>query len=148
MLGKTIHDPLGIETAPDSSIQGLNLLPVNTTIAEQKILSQTATRYRKTNEPINGYEIHHGLSSYSNTLDMFEESGLGAEAPLVWGTYLHGIFENNSFRIQKLNEIREKFDLPLSEANDTWNLDTALDEFSEIFKSQIDTELLKRMMGL
>jgi adenosylcobyric acid synthase len=148
MLGKTIHDPLGIETTPDNSIQGLNLLPIHTTIAEQKILSQTSTKYRKTNELISGYEIHHGTSSYSTTLDMFESPGLGAETPLVWGTYLHGIFENTSFRTQKLNEIRKKFNLPLSDAHDTWDLDTALDEFAEIFKSQIDTELLKKMMGL
>ena len=79
---------------------------------------------------------------------MFEKSGVGAETSLVWGTYLHGIFENTSFRVRKLNEIREKFNLPLSDTGDTWDLDTALDEFSEIFKSEIDTDKLKKMMGL
>lgn len=148
MLGKTIRDPQGIETTPNRSIAGLSLLPIDTTIGKNKILSQTFTKYMRTNESIKGYEIHHGTSTYNHTLEMFTEAGLGAELPLVWGTYLHGIFENTKFRSQKLNEIRENFKLPLSNTQDVWDLDTALDEFAEVFKSQIDTDLLKKMMGL
>ena len=96
MLGRRIHDPLGVESdlrfAP-----GLGLLPVATVIGSAK-----TTRVRTAVTPegtrFTAYEIHMGVTEAegpAGAFAHFEEGGAeGARLPGVVGTYLHGALEN------------------------------------------------------
>ena len=98
MLGRSIHDPLGVESdvrfAP-----GLDLLPCRTTLAAAKT---TAVRNGTTSNgiPVSGYEIHMGRTAIEATLPAFARFSDGSEdgvrLPRLIGTYLHGAFEHSA----------------------------------------------------
>ncbi len=114
MLGRVIRDPDRVESAVEE-MEGLNLLPVETTFTGDKATRQT--RARVTGGPawlsalngqtVDGYEIHMGQTVGNGGWLAAEDghgdsaSGLaGAVSPdgRIWGTYLHGIFQNAAFR--------------------------------------------------
>ncbi|UXI04171.1 cobyric acid synthase [Photobacterium sp. TY1-4] len=99
MLGESIADPNGIEGEAGES-QGLGYLQTTTVLAPHKQLKQTWGELTMPDQqpvPVRGYEIHAGVTQ-----------GVRSDAPVqltdgpdgqiavddqVFGTYLHGIFE-------------------------------------------------------
>ena len=113
MLGLSISDPLGVESEPDEAQVGLGLLPLRTEFAPAKITHQavgTVLRGRDftaaTAEMVRGYEIHMGQSALEEDearplLRWSHREGLdGAvdSSGRIWGSYLHGLFDNSDFR--------------------------------------------------
>ena len=116
MLGTTIADPTGIEGI-EGECPGLNLLPIQTTITATKTTRQrtTTTKYPHPDLSVSGYEIHQGTSQWhldgqntSQYEQLFSDDTLGlVDRDLtIWGTYLHGIFDNSIWRRIWLNHIR------------------------------------------
>jgi adenosylcobyric acid synthase len=102
MLGRHIHDPLGIE-GPAASVDGLGLLDVETTLTPDKTLREVTGTHLASGACINGYEIHLGETAGPDTARPFANLGGrpdGATSPsgLVEGTYLHGCFTSDTFR--------------------------------------------------
>jgi L-threonine-O-3-phosphate decarboxylase len=120
MLGKKISDPHGVEGKP-GSIQGLALLPVKTVLEKNKELSQVSGLVRismpfaNSGIPFIGYEIHMGKTIPSGRNSKSAKSAvlkinrkLGREFSgsdgcvssdgLVFGTYIHGIFDKKEMR--------------------------------------------------
>ena len=119
MLGETIHDPEGIESDAGSS-KGLGLLAMETRLTPDKTLkrvqgmfvnSGTVQSVLNKDIKVSGYEIHAGISQgpalskplYSlhneqgiNTVD----EGARNEDDSVWGSYLHGLFDESDFLAQ------------------------------------------------
>jgi len=83
MLGTSISDPEGIEGDPGAEVEGLGLLPHQTTFAAEKVL--------RLHEPA-GYEIHHGRITGET------------DAGLVRGTMIHGRLEDDTYRAAFLRE--------------------------------------------
>ncbi|MBR1548219.1 MAG: cobyric acid synthase [Prevotella sp.] len=82
MLGQTVSDPDGIEGSI-SSLPGLGLLPIHTTMSTQKTTRQVTFTFD--GRECQGYEIHQGVSD--------------ADQPIVQtdhciGTYIHGFLDN------------------------------------------------------
>jgi adenosylcobyric acid synthase len=127
MLGTTITDPTGIE-GTSGEYPGLNLLPLQTTIADLKTTRQltTTSKYPQTGISIAGYEIHQGTTEWHPEVaasgdyeQLFTDETLGiVDRELsLWGTYLHGIFDNGMWRRNWLNQIRARRNLsPLTNA--------------------------------
>ncbi|MGC8579904.1 MAG: cobyric acid synthase [bacterium] len=67
-----------------------------------------------------------------------------------WGTYMHGIFDNDEFRRAILNNIRIKKGLkPLWHTyNYSKAQDKAIDHFAEIVRQNINMKFIKRIIGL
>lgn len=116
MLGTWITDPTGIEGIP-GEYPGLSLFPLQTTITDIKTTRQRTitTNYPHSDISISGYEIHQGTTQWDQTGAMIDEYGqLFSDNTLgivdreltVWGTYLHGIFDNGKWRRNWLNQIR------------------------------------------
>ncbi len=110
MLGQTIRDPLHVESQKDS-VEGLGLLPVTTTFAAQKAAHRVRARVLNfeslAGEVIEGYEIHMGETqgqmpwveiTHRNGRQVKVPDGCVSSNGKVWGCYLHGLFNNDSFR--------------------------------------------------
>ena len=99
MLGEEISDPAGVEHG--GSLKGLGLLPCTTVFTPQKTRSRAqavALCEPFAEVALEGYEIHmgvtetHGASPFCRMADGREA---GAVAGTVFGTYLHGLFDNH-----------------------------------------------------
>jgi adenosylcobyric acid synthase len=102
MLGRAVHDPEGIEGAPGTAT-GLGLLDVETTLAAEKRLEKVAgTSFD--GAPVAGYEMHMGLTEgpdcarpFARLADGSAEGAISASSR-VTGTYIHGLFADDSQR--------------------------------------------------
>ena len=83
MLGRTISDPAGVESGGQPrEIAGLGLLPVRTVMRKEKTVRRVSAH---------GYEIHMGETFY-------EDGSEPCSSGRIWGTYIHGIFDDDAFR--------------------------------------------------
>jgi adenosylcobyric acid synthase len=118
MLGETIRDEMGIDNPSLKSIEGLGLLPVETTFEADKTVNQVTGSFIFPgfyNCNVSGYEIHFGKtepfrSDYGHPLFMLNghPDGFAVDGLRCGGTYLHNIFHNDGFRNLWLNLIRNK----------------------------------------
>ncbi|PKL51760.1 MAG: cobyric acid synthase CobQ [Nitrospira bacterium HGW-Nitrospira-1] len=178
MLGRRIYDPHGIEGGC-KEIEGLGLLNIKTTFETEKITCQVEAELtgigdwgsgiskENTNAPnpiLKGYEIHMGRST--GDIGLFNIKRLSSHpSPIThhpsllfdgsrnrncWGSYLHGIFENNAFRRNMLDHIRQKKGLePLGHSIDYGRLrDEALDRLAGLVRRHVDMQFIKRMLEL
>ena len=99
MLGQQLHDPLGLEGTPGSSV-GLGWLNLETTLESEKQLRNVAGRLCLPGSPeMHGYEIHLGVSHGADLqrplvqLDDGHADGAMSSDGQVLGTYCHGVFD-------------------------------------------------------
>ena len=74
------------------AVPGLGLLPARGRFAPEKILGRP--RGEALGEPVEGYEIHHGIVEVAGGEPFLD----GCASGVVRGTSWHGIFENDRFR--------------------------------------------------
>jgi len=97
MLGRSIHDPHGVESEPGSSA-ALGLLDMETTIETRKRLELNEGILSLAPVRVSGYEIHMG-TTYGAALNrplIRRETGCDgalSEDEQIAGTYWHGIFD-------------------------------------------------------
>ncbi|KON81856.1 cobyric acid synthase [Azoarcus sp. PA01] len=99
MLGRWLHDPLGLEGGAGSTA-GLGLLDMETTLAAEKRLENVCATLNLPGSPAAaGYEIHMGVSRGAAlerpALQFGPGRGDGALSAdgQILGTYLHGLFD-------------------------------------------------------
>lgn len=117
MLGRRIADPLGIE-GPAGDAPGLGLLDVETVLAPQKTLRQTAALDVATGLSVRGYEIHMGVTQgadcarpmlhLQNSVEGRTRDGAISADGKVAGCYLHGLFAADPFRRRYLEMLTGK----------------------------------------
>jgi adenosylcobyric acid synthase len=148
MLGKILADPEGIE-GQEGRYRGLGLLPLKTVIAGQKVARQRSvtSNFPQEGLPVAGYEIHQGrtrvIESEEGTQALFDDPNLGVvdESQSVWGTYLHGIFDNGPWRRAWLNRLRQQRglrSLPTGVANYREQREMMLDQLADSIEPHLD----------
>jgi len=154
MLGQVVADPEGIE-GPPGKYQGLNLLPIKTIITGQKTARQrqVISNYPQMGLPIQGFEIHQGRSRVEEPTDksshespchpLFDDANLGLvdNCQSIWGTYLHGIFDNGAWRRSWLNRLRQQRglkSLPTGVANYGEHREKILDSLAAEIESHLN----------
>lgn len=122
MLGQLISDPQGVEGG--GSVEALGYLDIKTVMSREKMTQQVeavgtkGSIYKEKEKSLKGYEIHMGESFYvKGSRPLFEVTrqgkftstvydGAAAREGRIWGTYMHGIFDNDHFRFTFLEEMR------------------------------------------
>lgn len=161
ILGREIRDPHKVESNIDK-INGLSLLDVVTTMTEEKTTTRITGEVvneklgkEATNEIVSGYEIHMGQTNLDEGVETFiklkdgRDDGAVNKAGTVFGTYLHGILDNDFIRRALLNPIREEKGIEITNDVDYEKLkDMEYDKLANIVKQSIDLEKIKEIMGL
>ena len=100
MLGREVHDPLGLEGAAGSS-QGLGLLDYATVLEAEKQLRNVAGTLSLEAATVTGYEIHAGVTTGPalaqpavQLADGRHDGAVSADGQIL-ATYLHGLFEGS-----------------------------------------------------
>ncbi len=108
MLGRSVHDPLGIEGS-DRAVEGLGLLDVETEMAPEKTVRNSRAHSLVYDVPLAGYEIHLGRTTGPDcarppvAIDGRGDGATSADGR-VFGTYLHGFLASDAFRSRLLAE--------------------------------------------
>lgn len=109
MLGRMLHDPDGIE-GEQKSVPGLGLLDVETVLSAEKRLTNVTALHVTSGCLFSAYEMHLGRSAGPDCARPFAriggmEDGARSADGLVEGTYLHGLFANDVFRLACLRTL-------------------------------------------
>ncbi len=159
MMGGLVTDENGAESAIRSA-PGLGLLPGNTHFK----LAKTVTRSRAhvfasggfmekiQGQIIQGYEIHMGQTTSprpfchifqreSSSVD--SQDGACSEDGSIWGTYLHGVFDNDLLRIAWLESLKVSAStVPFAERrNKTFDL------LADALEASLDMKRLDRIIA-
>lgn len=151
MLGDVVADPHGLESGGGTS-KGLGLLALKTTLARDKTLTRQIFAHQESGQPVHGYEIHHGeTKTVEKPLLIAEGRTAGAVSGngLVWGTYLHGIFDADGFRRWFIDRLRQRRGLiPLKTVQTPYDLEPALERLAGIVREHVDLDRIYRMLKL
>ncbi len=167
ILGREVRDPLGVE-GPPRTAAGLGLLPVVTTLAGRKTTTQVEAVPAGApggSEVLRAYEIHMGVTDPHGpgtpAFRIVSRNGLPAEVAdgwvspdrNLWGTYLHGVFDNDAFRRTLLQNVPAKHgreSQSSSEAGSPWSyqafLETQLDRLADVVRSHVDMAKIRALI--
>ena len=144
MLGQQIDDPKGVESSPGSCKKGLGLLDMHTTLHAEKQLRQNQGQLLLNNSAISGYEIHAGVSEGKALLRPLLQLSHGPDGAIsednqIIGTYLHGLFEQQTssdalLHWAGLNNVSSPDYHALREAD--------IERLAEMIEQHMDTEAL------
>jgi adenosylcobyric acid synthase len=145
MLGRTIADPHGIESAA-KSVPGLGLLQVETVIEGEKTLAEVAGTTLADAAPVKGYEMHMGVSTGPDTArplvrfhDGRADGAISADGRIA-GTYVHGIFADDA---QRRAWIERLGGTPSGHSHDA-EIQKTLDALAAHLEAHIDVDHLLR----
>jgi len=176
MLGREVSDPCGVEAG--GRTPGMGFLDVVTELQPDKRTTQVEARPLLGNVApgctVSGYEIHmgrtrrgsvppgfrilhrsdEGLSQAGRHSGSEDEAADGAcrEDGLVWGTYIHGVFDQPEFRRQWLNRLRQRkglhpLDRSVSETV-TARLRSSLDRWADHLQKHVQVDRLFVAVGV
>ena len=153
LLGGQISDPHAIESG-SGSLHGLGLLEINTVMAADKTTRQTRCCHLPSGCELTGYEIHHGITSGDQLQPLItspDGSLLGSSnaSGLVWGSYLHGLFDADLFRRWWLDQLRHRKGWQTDGIiRACYDLEPALDRLADCVRDSLDMREIYRLLRL
>lgn len=169
MLGEVIRDPQHTESQNDEAA-GLGLLGMETVFASEKLTSQVVAQCQDLYfmgqsifaDNLQGYEIHMGHTAFTREADKHpftvcqrrgkacaSQEGTANAAGNVFGTYIHGVFDNDVFRRSVLNAIRHSKGLEAlaNTRNVMAEKQQAYEHLADVVENALDMEKLYQIMG-
>ncbi|MFC1979623.1 cobyric acid synthase [Chloroflexota bacterium] len=166
MLGREIKDADGVESE-GGSVAGLGLLDTVTIFQPQKTTCQVRARVLGNEglleglegEEVTGYEIHMGQTMGNSTRPLFLITqkmggeagyidGAVASGGLIFGSYLHGLFDSTGFRRSFLSKLRQRKGLPPVPEQPIPGRQEQYDKLADIVRRNLDLKLVYRICGL
>ena len=169
MLGEELQDPEGAEGEPGASMRGMGLLHAETVFASRKTRTRITGRVQAGSGifsagqgcVISGYEIHMGvtraLSSRENEkeetavfLEDGRRDGLCRKDGLVFGTYLHGLFDNEEWTGKLLSRLAEKKGILWRSPEESRRAykEKQYDRLARLVRENLDMKKIYEIMGL
>ncbi len=152
MLGRMIADPYAVESK-ERETDCAGLLELTTELDRKKTLCRVSAIHLASGLEVTGYEIHHGKSRISGSpllrLADGEYEGVRSFNQLIWGTYLHGIFDADEYRRWFIDRLRLSRGLkPRNKLLYLHNPEQALDRLADKVRECIDMRMIYKLMGL
>lgn len=160
MMGATLEDPEGLEGGAPRTVPGLGFFDMDTRFGEYKkrVVNSEGVMLVGGGGEITGYELHMGVSRV-NEEPLFEitnnqdrgpqKEGAVRDSEMLYGTYLHGIFDKKPFRSYFLSKIVH--DGKPVDTSDVRDYDDVLEEniekLADVFEASIDMGAVMRMLG-
>ena len=153
MMGRVVKDPSGVESDIKEA-HGMGLLDVETVLDKKKMVTQVEGESLENNSiRLSGYEIHAGRTEGDIKLFNLKRAATGetvmdgSRNKNAWGTYVHGIFENDDFRAMLLNELRRRAGLPKRGPTNYQKLkDNAIDRLAALLAENLDMDFIKALL--
>ncbi len=157
MLGRKISDPYGTESG--GSEEGLGLLPVDTVLEDEKILTEYSGKITGAggvlegigNCSIEGYEIHTGSTRPYEELCEFTSGGTGYCRGNVYGTYIHGFFDKKEICVSVLESVARQRRKKINTASiSDYNIfkERQYDILAKGLRESLDMDRIYEIMGL
>jgi adenosylcobyric acid synthase len=154
MLGRTIVDS-GIESGTPGDYPGFGLLDVVTAFAGYRKTTVQVRRRATGPGPIlssmgevEGYEIHMGETERGELSAAFSGDGAATPDGLVFGTYMHGLFQNPPAANALLAYLSERRGLPFEPVADagggTLGAADAYDTLARHFEEHVDMDAVMK----
>jgi adenosylcobyric acid synthase len=123
---------------------GLDLLPIKTRLAPDKLVRRSTVSFAALREPwqalagreVSGYEIRQGRTSSQNPVSEALPHRLGFVAGNVLGIYLHGLLEDPA-AVEALTGLRPQL-----------SLDATFDDLADALDRQLDMRRVRALAGL
>ena len=171
MLGNIVKDPDGVESGTPE-VKGMGILDVETVLAAEKVTAQVtgecigAGSFGAAGQ-LRGYEIHMGRTELGeNASPMFVINGKngqpvnyydGAASSTVmtaeavtpasaWGTYIHGIFDNDEFRRALLAGLRQGKNRPVPTLDYSELKEKGLESLADLVETSIDMGTILKLI--
>ncbi len=157
VLGRRIVDVEGTEAPPGTAVDGLGLLPVETTFTPVKstqrasgsVVAGAGPWRRAAGRSVEGYEIHMGRTGGDAPpfllLDEQPDGAVSADGRVA-GTYLHGLFHNDALRAALL----EALGLPPTE--EAWTAaeqrETEFERLAATVEAHVDLARIAAMLAI
>lgn len=158
MLGKQLLDPAGVESERKTA-EGFGLLDLATTFEAEKRTERVRARSVEYDGDVVGYEIHMGQTEKPPSIQpMFQlmddggrlsdrTDGARSNEGLVWGTYIHGVFDAPVFRRSYLNSLRRRRGWEPLPVGDALGGAAVFDTLSALVRNHFDLKLLDRIVN-
>jgi len=167
ILGEQIADPSSMEHT--ETVSGLGLLAIHTTMQPQKITKISAGHLATASlfgQPISstrvsGYEIHIGETRYLDGAKPFAalqrdnetealQDGCVSYSGRTFGSYLHGLFDDDDFRHTFLEAARAFYRLAPATQRNNWKRDreASLNRLAETIRESLDMQTIFSWAGL
>lgn len=169
MLGLRVDDPLRLESGQKSA-EGFGLLPLSTELKREKTLTRVTLADPRSGQNVTGYEIHHGQTRLEDqgpgqagravavlcdskgralAYGLDDETLAATGFSRVWGTYLHGVFDDDGFRRAFLDALRQGKGLPpLREPQTRFGLEPGLERLAKALRQHLDMGRVYQALGL
>jgi len=162
MLGTTIVDSLAMEHGGQAA--GLGLLPFTTCMNPDKVTRLIAGRLNSSMlfgcpvhaMVLNGYEIHIGETMYADGAQAFsmlnghEPDGCISTDARIFGTYLHGIFDDDTFRHTFLAAARSFYQLAPVNGFENWKQrrEDSFNQLADAVRESLDLQRIFSWVGI
>ncbi|QBD82706.1 cobyric acid synthase [Ktedonosporobacter rubrisoli] len=171
MLGERVSDPQGVESQVARIEPGLNLLPIETLFAALETKVTQRSRAQIDDATAHGlfahlrgasfqaYQIHIGRTDPSGEnasqarrpfiIDTEQQDGWLSRDGWCAGCYLHGLFENDTFRQGIIRALMErKSSEPFVAEGSSFSRQREYDKLADWLRTYIDIAQLKELCGL
>ena len=168
MLGLEIDDPHGMEGR--GSAPGLGILPIRTIMQQNKVTVEATGALTESSlfgenvhvDRLRGYEIHIGETIYlpgarpfatlqrNSAPDQTFEDGCRSEDQRTFGTYLHGLFDEDAFRREFIRAARSFCKLAPAPLFSDWkqHREQALNRLATEVNRALDVKTIFQWVGL
>jgi cobyric acid synthase CobQ len=156
LLGRVIRDPDCVES-DQQEIDGLAFLPVETTFAFPKIVQPLTGRHLESGATVSGYHVRMGrttvdqnaqclLEVYDANMLEQKEEGVSIQGGRVFGTYLHGLFDQAEFRRWWVNRLRASKGWEALPEAQVMSLDARLDRLAGMVEQHLSMPMVDRLL--
>lgn len=157
LLGRTIRDPEHLESS-HPEVDGLGMLPVETRFAAPKLVKQVSGQHVESGCAVTGYHIRMGRTHVPEGAKPFfqlkdaldsnsQPEGMCLYDGRLFGTSLHGLFDEARFRRWWLNRIRASRGWPGLPQMPHASLDDRLDRLADVVERHLDMAMIERLVN-